>query len=142
MAGPATNTKIEVLQGVDFAETFLFFNPPANGSKEVSDLVPVDFTNATAARLMVKPSQDSSAVAVISLTIGTGLAWTAGTVVPGPTLPAYNNGIIITVTKAVSLAANSTRALTGYYDLLVDWSGGTTTMLARGTFHLAATATR
>ncbi len=141
MAGTLTNTKIEILQGVDFSETFLFFNPPANGSKEATDLVPVDFTGATA-RLMVKPSSDASATAILSLTIGDGLTWTSGTIVPGPDVPAYNNGIIVSVTRAQSLAANSTRAITAYYDLLVDWVDGTTTMLARGTFNIAATATR
>lgn len=141
MAGPALNTKIEILQGVDFAETFLFFNPPANGSKEPNDLVPIDFTGATA-RLMVKPSTDASAVAILSLTIGSGLAWTAGTITPGPAIPGYNNGIIITVTRSQSLAANATKAILAYYDILVDWANGTTTCLARGTFNIAATATR
>ncbi len=142
MAGPLTNTKIEVLQGVDFEETFLFFNPPPSGSRDPTDLVPVDFTDASAARLMVKPSTDSSATAILSLTIGAGLTWTSGTIVPGPDGPSYNNGIIISVTRAQSLAANSTKAIAAYYDLLVDWGDGTTSILARGTFSLSGTATR
>lgn len=142
MSGPSTNQKIEVFQGVDFSETFLFFNPPASGSKDPTDLVPLNFTNATAARMMVKPSSDASATALISLTLGSGLDFTVGTITPGPATPAYNNGIIITVDQATSLAANGTAAFIGYYDLLVDWADGTTSMLARGTFTLAATATR
>ena len=141
MSGPAVNQKIDVLQGVDFHETFLFFNPPTSGSKDPGDLVPVDFTGA-AARLMVKPSSDASAAAIISLTIGTGLEWVADTFTGGPTAPAYNNGIAIWVTRTVSLAANAGAAMAGYYDLLVDWPTGETSMLARGTFTLAATGTR
>jgi hypothetical protein len=142
MAGPAVNTPITVLQGVDFAETFLFFNPPANGSKEVNDLVPVSFATATAARLMVKPSSDASQAALLSLTLGSGLAFTAGTITPGPALPGFNNGIIITVTKAQSLAANAGVAIDAYYDLFVDYAAGTSILWARGTFKLAATGTR
>lgn len=141
MAGPASNTKIEALQGVDLSETFLYFNPPASGSKDVNDLVPVDFTGATA-RMMVKPTSDATATALLSLTIGSGLAWTAGTITPGPAVPAYNNGIIITITRAQLLAMNAGVAIVAYYDLLVDWANGTTAILARGTFNLAATATR
>lgn len=142
MAGPAINQKITVRQGVDFAETFLFFNPPANGSKEINDLVPVSFATATAARMMVKPSAAGTLTALISLTLGAGLAFTAGTIVPGPALPGYNNGIIITVTKAQSLAANGGVAITAYYDLFVDWADGTSSMLACGTFDLLGTGTR
>ncbi len=144
MAGPALNTKIEILQGVDFSQTFLFFSPPADGSRDPADLVPLSFAGASAARLMVKPSSDASATAILSLTIGgsSGLAWTSGTVVPGPAVPAYYNGIIITVTKAASLAANGAVAISAYYDLLVDWADGSTTCLMRGTFNLAPTCTR
>lgn len=141
MSGPAVNQHLECLQGVDFEETFLFFNPPANGSTDPTDLVPVDFTSATA-RMMVKPTSDASATAILSLTIGSGLAWTSGTITPGPAAPSYNNGITITVDATTSLAVNSAKATAAYYDLLVDWAGGKTTLLARGTFTLAATATR
>jgi hypothetical protein len=138
MSGPASNQRLDALQGADFSETFLFFNPPSSGSKDVSDLVPVDFTGATA-RMMVKPTSDSTAVAILSLAIGTGLEWTAATTTPGPALPAYNNGLVVTITKAQLLAA---AAGTFYYDLLVDWASGTTAILARGTFTIEATATR
>lgn len=142
MAGPALNEKIECLQGVDLHLTYLFFNPDPNGSKDPQDLVPVDFTTATGARLMVKPSPDASATAIISLTIGAGLSWTAGTITPGPATPGYNNGIRIFIDRATSLAANSGVAIQAYYDLLCDWSIGETSILARGTFLLAPTATR
>ena len=142
MSGPALNVKLECLQGVDFSETLLFFNAPTSGSKEVSDLVPLDFTTATAARLMVKPSSDATQAAILSLTLGAGLAFTAGTITPGPATPGYNNGIIITVTRAQSLAANAGATISAYYDLLVDWANGTTTIVARGTFNIAATGTR
>jgi hypothetical protein len=141
MAGPTSNVRLECLQGIDFSETFLFFNAPASGSKEVNDLVPVDFTGATA-RMMVKPTSDATGTALFSLTIGSGLTWTSGTTTPGPAAPAYNNGVIVTITKALSLAANGGRATLAYYDLLVDWSNGTSALLARGTFNLAATGTR
>lgn len=141
MAGPATNTRLEALQGVDFSETFLFFNPPASGSKDPGDLVPVDFTGATA-RMMIKPTSDATTAAILSFTLGAGLAFTAGTTVPGPALPSYNNGIIITITKAQLLAANAGVAIVAYYDLLVDWANGTTAAFARGTFNIAATGTR
>ncbi len=141
MAGPATNQKLECLQGVDFHETFLFFNAPANGSKDVSDLVPVDFTGATA-RMMVKPSADAAAVPILSLTIGSGLTFVADTTTPGPAMPGYNNGIAIWITSAQSLVANSGVAMSAYYDLLVDWVTGETSLLACGTFNLRATATR
>jgi len=141
MSGPASNTRLEALQGVDFSETFLYFSPPASGSKDVNDLVPVDFTNATA-RMMVRPTSDATTTQLLSLTIGAGLAWVAGTTTPGPAAPAYNNGVTITITRAQLLAVNAGVAITAYYDLLVDWASGETSILARGTFNIAATATR
>ena len=141
MSGPALNQKLDCYQGVDFSETFLFFNPPASGSKDVSNLVPVDFTGASA-RMMIKPTSDASAAALLSLTTGAGLTWTAGTTAPGPPLPAYNNGIIIAITRAQVLSMNGGVSTVAYYDLLVDWTNGTTSILARGTFNLVPTATR
>lgn len=141
MSGPALNTKIEVLQGVDFRESWVFFNPPTNGSKDPADLVPIDFSDCWA-RLQVKPSPDATATALISLEIGSGLEWASGTITPGPAAPAYNNGIDIWITRAISLAANSGVAISAYYDLLVDWPTGETSILARGTFNLVGTATR
>lgn len=142
MAGPASSVRLECLQGVDFSETFLFFNAPASGSKEVTDLVPLDFTNATGLRMMVKPTSDAAGTAVLSLTLGSGLSLTAATITPGPAVPAYNNGVVITITKAQSLSANGGKAIAAYYDLLVDWADGTTAILLRGSFNLAATGTR
>lgn len=141
MAGPATNQKIEVLQGVDAHETFLFFDPPASGSKDPTARVPRDFSGATA-RLMVKPTADGSATSLLSLTIGAGLSWVSGTTTPGPAVPSYSNGIAIWVTRAQSLAANAGKPISAYYDLLVDWPTGETSCLARGTFNLVGTASR
>lgn len=142
MSGPLHVSNLKCYQGVDLTETRLFFNPPASGSTDVQALVPYDFTGATA-RMMIRAAQDPSSTQYLSLTIGSGLAWTSQTFSPGPAQPAYNNGFVITITKAQSLAMNSGVPFTGgYYDVLVDLPGGTTVCAMAGQFDLVATVTR
>jgi len=149
MGGPAIDIKIEVFQGSDESLEFYFFNPPSDGSTDPVDLVPVDMTNCTA-RMMVRPSPDPQATMMLSLAGGlglssaspTGIAFGAGTINPGPAVPAYDNGFTITVTKAQSLNMNGGRAIVAHYDLMIDWNNGTTSIWMRGTFQLSASVTR
>jgi len=142
LSGPLHVCKLVCYQGIDFSETRLFFTPPASGSTDVQQLVPMDFTGCTA-RMMVRTTEDPAATLLLSLATGSGLTFVAQTFTPGPPLPSANNGITIVITRAQSLAMNSGVPLLGaYYDLFVDQPGGTTILLMKGQFDLAATGTR
>lgn len=142
MSGPLHISKLQCYQGVDLSETRLFFTPPASGSTDIQNLTPMDFTGCTA-RMMVRLDRDPTAAQVFSLTIGSGLTWVSQTFTGGPVQPAVNNGLTIAITRALSLAANGGVSFVGgYYDLLVDNPGGTTTHLMAGQFDLLPTVTR
>lgn len=142
MSGPIYTSKIQCYQGVDLALTRLFFIPPSNGSTDLQDLEPMDFTGCTA-RMMVRLERDPASTMLLSLTTVSGLTWVSQTFTGGPPTPSVNNGITITITRAQSLAMNSgVPFVGGYYDLLVDNPGGTTTHLIAGSFDLMPTVTR
>jgi hypothetical protein len=102
----------------------------------------MDFTGATA-RMMVRLERDPASTQLLSLTIGSGLEWVSDTFTGGPDAPAVDNGIQVTITRAQSLAMNGgVPFVGGYYDLLVDNAGGTTTHLMAGQFDLMPTVTR
>lgn len=142
MSGPYHVAKIQCYQGVDLAETRLFFTPPESGSTDLQDLEPMDFTGATA-RMMVRLEGDPTAELVLSLETGSGLEWVAQTFTGGPDTPEADNGIEITITREQSLDMNDgVPFVGGYYDLLADLPGGTTVHLMAGQFDLMATVTR
>jgi len=149
MGFPETDEKIEVLQGSDVTLPYIFLGAGLSGSTDPAQAVPVDFTGCTA-RMQVRVSPDSGATLLLSLAGGagvsggspSGIAFFAGTSVPGPPVPAYNDGFTITITKAQSLAMNGGRAGVFYYDLFIDWPSGVSTIYMRGTFQLTSTATR
>ena len=142
MSGPLHVSKLQCYQGVDLVETRLFFIPPSSGSTDLQNLEAMDFTGCTA-RMMIRLDRDPAATQLLSLTTGAGLDWVSQTFTGGPSAPAFDNGIEITITRAQSLAMNGGVPLVGaYYDLLVDAPGGTTVHLMAGQFDLMATVTR
>lgn len=144
MSGPLNTSKLQAYQGVDFADSRVFFTPPTNGSTDVQNLVPMNFTGCTA-RMMIRLAADPSSTLLQSLTSSppAGLTFIAGTFSPGPPLPAFNNGIAIALTRAQTLAMNGGVPISGaYYDLLVDQPGSTTILLMSGPFDLLPTVTR
>jgi len=141
MSGPYHVSRIQCYQGVDLEETRLFFSPPADGSTDLADLDPMDFTGCTA-RMMVRLRCDPSSTQVLSLTTGDGLEWVSDSFPGGPSV-SVNNGIRITITRDQSLAMNNgVPFVGGYYDVLVDTPNGTTLHLMAGQFDLMATVTR
>jgi hypothetical protein len=143
------DTKIEVIQGADYSEGFVFLNASPTGGGDPTTLVPWDLTGCTA-RMMVRPSPDPQGTCYLSLAGGagvsagspTGLAFFPGTTTPGPAIPAYNNSVRVTIVKAASLAMNAGRPTVAYYDLFVDFPDGTSQQMLRGTFQLSGSATR
>ncbi len=149
MAGPILNTPITVVQGSDEVRTFSFFTQPTGGSTDVQDLVPVNFTGCTA-RMQVRATANPGGTAYLSLAGGagvsgsspSGIAFIAETFSPGPPLPGSPNGFTVTVSKEKSLAMNGGQPGIFYYDLILDWTNGTSTVYLRGQFTLQGSATR
>lgn len=148
MSGPYQVSRIRCYQGVDLEESSLFFSQPEDGSTDLADLVPMDFTGCTA-RMVVRLRCDPASTQVLYMTSfhqtpgdTPGLVFVSDTFDGGPDVT-VNNGIQITITNTQSLAMNSGVQFTGgYYDLLVDTLAGKTLSLMAGQFDLMATVTR
>ncbi|AKU93368.1 hypothetical protein AKJ09_11514 [Labilithrix luteola] len=141
--GPLATKRLQVWQGVDFKARFVFFTQPASGSTDPKDLVPMDFTGWSHARMVARVAPDSASAQIMSLIAGGGLTFIADTFSPGPPMPSVNNGIEIMITSSASLAMNGGVAYSGgYYDLLIDKSDGATMMLMAGQFDLLPTVSR
>ncbi len=131
---------IKVEQGATLrALSFYFLGPDPSGLGNPSNQVPTNFTGCSM-KMEVREAQNPTSTLLLTLTSPSGgLAFVAGTTVPGPPLPAYNDGISITIsnTQTQSLAAG-----TYYFDLIVTWPDTTTDLYIAGQFIVFATVTR
>ncbi len=146
IGGPPLVEKLVCWQGVDFLKSYAFFTA-IDDLTDVQNYTPMDFTGA-AARMNIRLAADPASTSVLTLsgTAGgssSGLIFIKDTFTPGPALPTVYNGIEISITKAQALSMNGGAPFTGgYYDILVDNSDGTTSLLICGEFQLLPTVTR
>jgi hypothetical protein len=139
--GPYLIKTLQVYQGIDYMQEFVFFGRPDSGSTEVRDLVPFDLTGA-ALRMRVRLEEDPASTSLLALSSGAGLTLISDTFSPGPAMPAAPNGVRIQITRAQSLAMNGGEVFHGYYDVIADQADGTSMLLLCGAFQLQTTVTR
>jgi hypothetical protein len=136
---PIAEVGLEVEQGADQSWPFYFFSPDPSGLGSTAAAVPLNLTGLHA-RMAVRLLNDPSSAQLLYLTDGGGIVFGAGTFPGGPPAPAFNNGFVVTVTKAQGLAMNPG---VYYYDLFIDNPGnGTSQVYLKGTFKVSATVTR
>ena len=114
------------LQLDTYCDTFVQFTWTAGGE-------PVDFTGAVARMMIRDLPADASPLISISTTANSSgsiaLGGKAGT-------------IGVSITKAATSGVNPTNTtLLAQYDLLIDWSNGTTTKFATGSAYIGPTDT-
>lgn len=128
---------LSVEQGSQFVETWYFFTQAAFGSP--SDYTAIDWTGSTF-KMQVRESQDPTSTLIDTFSTATGeIVSVAGTISPGPAVPAFDNGFTLTI-----VAARSTAMTPGvyYYDLFQTSAGSVPTCLFNGPFEVVATVTR
>lgn len=136
------NQDLVVEQNSQLVSTYLFFDQPADPTiaqfGNPSDLVPHDFTGASL-KMQVRQNEQWTSTLIDTYSTATGeMAFVAGTISPGPAVPGYNNGFMLTVTGPRSAALASG---VYFYDIFATVAGVSTRIMA-GTFEVVPTQTR
>ena len=95
---PIVEYDIKIEQGATLrALPFLFLGQDPSGLGNPTAQVPTNFTGCSM-KMEVREAQDPNSTLLLTLTSPSGgLAFFAGTTVPGPPLPSYNVGINIKI---------------------------------------------
>jgi hypothetical protein len=120
---------------------FVWATADQSGANNWSNLTYYNFTGA-AARMMVRATSDPTSTLIFtsegeSPTIAIGFS--SQQVTNGPATPAFYNAFAMTIAAAASLA---TAYGVYYYDLFIDWPGGTHQLFLAGKFDVKPTVTR
>jgi hypothetical protein len=110
---------IEIEQNVDFSDFWVPLAPDPSGLENFANLQYQNFTGY-GAQLIVRQFLDRNSTALLTLGLGTGLAFVTQAVTGVSGTPT-NNGYQVTVTAAQALAMTPG---TYYYNLLLTTPGG------------------
>ena len=131
---------LSVIQGEDKTfGPFVFATQDPSGLNNLAAQVYYNFTGA-AARMQVRLNQDSGSALIFNLTSAGGtIVFSKQRSPGGPVAPATYNAFAATVAKALSLAVSPG---TYYYDLFIDWAGGTSQEFLAGLFVVESSVSR
>jgi hypothetical protein len=129
---------IVAIQGEDFSDYWVLATQDPSPIPSLANQVYFNFTGYSM-RMQIRQLEDPTSMLLLSLGLGTGLTFASLVGENGPPAPAFNNTVVITLTKAQTLALPAGE---WFYDLFLDAPGGTSLEFLAGRFIVQASVTR